>query len=288
MIGVHEDMDTNTLLTYHTAVSFLRPARPSIFTSAEEKRSWSRKWTPALRDVNGGSVLDRLWDSTLMRTYDAMSGSYPDDDDHRMLARDARMRLDEEETRRETLTKHANHAIWGDTPYISFTNSPQSLQELADWRRTRNRGDQKIVAVDPRIRLELGLPVLRYSEEIAHYRIETPYAHEYWCDHYLCLWEVTPEEVVGVWDWDDLRCEPNWYKEFVMPAVDQHRQNRDRDKFEEAMHQRDDYVGRDSSDVSDDTDDDIYRSDSDDSYERVYNENSTGEIMKMYEDLGLD
>ena len=40
--------------------------------------------------------------------------------------------------------------------------------------------------------------------------------------------------------------------------------------------------------MSDNTDDNIYRSDSDDSYKRVYNENSIGEIIKIYKDLGLN
>ena len=118
-----------------------------------------------------------------MRTSDAMSGSHPNNDSRRMLARDARMRLDEEDTRRETLKKHADHTNRKDTPYISFTSSPQSLQELADWRGTGNRGDQWIVVVDPRVRFELGLPILRYSEEIAYYGIEPRYTRDYWRNH---------------------------------------------------------------------------------------------------------
>ncbi len=282
------NMDPNTFLTYETAASLLRPKISLASISAEDERSWARQWTPALGHLVPGSVLDELWDCSLMRTYDAVSGSPPHHIDSRMLARNARMRLDEEDTRIETLSKHADHTTRVDTPYISFTNRPQSLQELANWRETRNRGDQWIVVVDPRVRFELRLPIIRYSEEMTNYSIEPPYRGDYWRNHYLCLWEVTPEEVVGVWDWDDLRHESNWYEEIIMPAVNRYRENRNSNQPEQGNPQPDVYAERDSSDALDDTDDELYWSDSDDSYERVCDENWAGQVMKMYEDLRLD
>ncbi len=92
-----------------------------------------------------------------MRSYDAMSGSQPCPESSRMLARGARMRLDYEEIRIKTLEKHTDHKNWEDTPYISFSNCPQSLEVLANCRRTRRgRSLQRIVVIDPRIRIELG------------------------------------------------------------------------------------------------------------------------------------
>ena len=73
-----------------------------------------------------------------------------------------------------------------------------------------------------------------------------------------------------------------------MPAVHQHREKREADQSEEGRHRRDVSEESRSSDALDDTDDDMYWSDSDDSYERVCNENWTGEVMKMYEDLRLN
>ena len=81
------------------------------------------------------------------------------------------MRLDTEDIRQTTFTKHADHRVRDDSPYNSFTKCASSLQELAETRATRNRGDQNIVVVDPGTRIELGLPVLSYSEEMAHYNI---------------------------------------------------------------------------------------------------------------------
>ncbi len=309
MTEAQEAIDTNISLTRSTAKSLLCSAQPSVFKTAEDDRTWSRAWIPALRALFPGSVLDQLWDSVLLRTSDARSGSQPNAQ-HRMLARAARMALDTEKARRDTLTTHADHGIWEDTPYISFTKSPEALQSLAESRMNRNRGDQRIVVVDPRIRLEIGLPVLHYKEEMAYYEIQSRYERDYWDGHYLCLWEVTPEEVVGVWEWDDLRSELNWFEEIIMPAVEEHREERDRRKAEDFPHQPDHsevedgggynmdnkvrldnpdtFDETDDDETDDDADDDAHWSESEDNDERVCNENWTGELMKMYEDLRVD
>ncbi|KAK3614990.1 hypothetical protein LTR56_026879 [Elasticomyces elasticus] len=60
---------------------------------------------------------------------------------------------------------------------------------------------------------------------MAHYQVKVPYRKDYWRNHFLCLWEVTPAEVVGIWDWDDLRKSPNLYGNVVVPAINQHRQH---------------------------------------------------------------
>ena len=226
MTEAHEDADTTVLLTHDTAKSLLGS---TLLFGAENERPWSKKWLTALRTRERGGVLDQLWDSVLLRTFDTVSGSQPDAQ-HRMLARAARMALDTEKARRDTLTTHADHRLWEDTPYISFTKSPDALQSLAESRMNRNRGNQLIVVVDPRIRLKIGLPVLHYKEEMVYYEIQSRYERNYWDGHYLCLWEVTPEEVVGVWEWDDLRSELNWFEEIIMPAVEEHREERDRRK----------------------------------------------------------
>ena len=301
MTGLQEGTDTTVLLTRFTAKSLLCSARPNVFKTAEDDRMWSKTWIPALRAQEPGSVLDQLWDSVLLRTFDAMSGSQPDAQ-YRMLARDARMRLDTAEDRKNTLTTHGDHRDWTATPYISFTSSPDALQQLANSRMNGRRGDQYLVVVDPRIRIEIGLPVLHYKEEKEHYGVQSRYERDYWSGHYLCLWEVTPEEVVDVWAWNDLRSQRNWFEETVMPAVEIHRENRERclGENKESLEPEDD-SGRDiirsfrpeisdESDVTedDDTEDNEYWSESDDSDERVVEENWTGELMKMYEDLRLD
>lgn len=275
------------MLTYETAAALLHPKETSTSTSAEEKRPWARRWAPALRQLLPGSVLDELWDCVLMRTYDGISGSLPDHN-CRMLARDAEMRLDKEEKRKETLSNHSNHSIWKPTPYISFTKSPQDLEILANWRATRERGDQQIVVVDPQVRFELHLPILRYSEELEHYSINPAYHANYWHNHYLCLWEVTPQEVVGVWQWNHLKNKLNWYDEVVMPAVQRYRENRRSGRS--TLGDRQPLFNGESglSDSSDDADDGHYSSDSDGSYERTYEEDCTRPMIKMYEDLKLD
>ena len=168
----------------------------------------------------------------------------------------------------------------------------------------RNRGDQYIVVADPRIRLEVGLPVLPYKEEMACYKVRSRYGGDYWDDHYLCLWEVTPEEVVGVWEWNYMRSELNWYERIIMPAVEEHREERDRRKAEDFPHHHskvedgggyniDNKPRLDNHDTFDDTDSDdtdnhAHWSESEDSDQRIRNENWTGELMKVYKDVRLD
>ncbi|KAI7451893.1 hypothetical protein KC336_g18 [Hortaea werneckii] len=72
-----------------------------------------------------------------------MSVSQPCRETSRMLARGARMRLDKREIRIKTLETHTDHGIWKDTPYISFSNCPQSLKELANYRSIRRGRAQR-------------------------------------------------------------------------------------------------------------------------------------------------
>ncbi len=214
------------------------------------------------------------------------------------------MRLDYEEIRIKTLETHTDHKNWEDTPYISFSNCPQSLEELANCRRTRRgRSLQRIVVIDPRIRLELGLPILHCGAEMAHYQVKAPYSRDYWQNHYLCLWEVTPAEVVGIWEWDDLQRSTNWYEDVIIPAVSQHRAHMERtipvqrnvrqedrrlfesvDDFDDNTH----WSGSDDSYNSEAGSDLGYEYESDDSYERVCEENLSGQLMNMLEDLRID
>lgn len=83
-----------------------------------------------------------------------------------------------------------------------------------------NRGPQTVTAVDPRVRINRGLPVLHAEAEMDYYDIPDPYnqSNMYYRKHYLCLWQVTEAEIIGEWDWNDLACNPKWYKEIVLPA----------------------------------------------------------------------
>lgn len=224
-----------------------------------------------------GSLPDQLLDSALMRTFDKKSGSRPNTK-WRILARSSKMRLDDEEIRKQTLTTHADHAIWSDTPYISFTNSPRAVQELIEMRQTRPRGPQKIVVVDPLVRLQLGLPILSYIEEMAYYGIESRYDRDYWQNHYLCLWEVTPQEVVGIWDWTKLREASNWYKDIIEPALQLRREER---TSRSLTHLRRKWNGDSPSSL----DTSVREMCLDDAVDPA---NSTGNVEEMFSDLRLE
>jgi hypothetical protein len=157
----------------------------------------------------------------LMRTWDKYSGSIIKGS--RMLSRAPDMPLDTEEARKSSLTTHLKHSDWGtEIPYISFTLSAEALEKLASERESK-RGKQILTVIDPGTRSKYGLPALDVAAEMDYYSISDPYhqGNQYYINHFICLWEVTPDEVVGSWPWDELAGFENWYKDIVMPKFDQ-------------------------------------------------------------------
>lgn len=76
---------------------------------------------------------------------------------------------------------------------------------------------------------------------MAYYEIPPPYEGNHWDHHYLCLWEVRPDEMVGIWSWADLRAEIDWFEKIIMPAVERYRENRRLKKGKHATAQRDEF-----------------------------------------------
>ncbi|KAM0439613.1 hypothetical protein ACHAPT_000705 [Fusarium lateritium] len=185
-----------------------------------------RNWSPLPGPLYVGHV-----DVPLLRTWDKMSGSQPHPETGHMFARDSEQRLHTAELRRDTLELHLNHRNWAvPTPYISFQVSEQSLQELANLRRTRlGRARQIITVIDPEVRLSAGWPVVCVGQEMRYYGLDRdcydkpPQVHD---DHYVCLWRVENEEIVNHWDWDGLSRVPDWYNKVILPALRQFRRER--------------------------------------------------------------
>lgn len=150
-----------------------------------------------------------------------------------MFARESAQRLHTDKVRKRTLELHLNHRNWDvATPYISFQASEQRLRKLANLRMTRpSRETQIITVIDPEVRLTAGWPVLSVGEEMRYYGIQQdPYGYpsEEHDNHYVCLWRVEKEEIVGHWLWDDLCRDPDWYNTQILPAFQQFRQERRR------------------------------------------------------------
>lgn len=141
-----------------------------------------------------------------------------------MTSRDLQRRLDTYGSRKESLKIRINHSDWRPTPYISFTTSPMAAQKIANMRRL-SRGPHTLIVVDSNARLKKWLPILDIAAEMKYYGIEDPYhkGGEYYTDHYACLWQVSEEEIVGEWQWNDLATQKDWYEGIIVPAFRQHR-----------------------------------------------------------------
>ncbi|KAM0561025.1 hypothetical protein ACHAPJ_003525 [Fusarium lateritium] len=100
----------------------------------------------------------------------------------------------------------------------------------------RGRRNQTIAVVDPAVRLEAGWPVVCFGKEIGHYVIKVPYriTDEELNNHYICLWRVMSNEIVGHWNWDDLSPNPNWYRDTILPAFRKFRKQRRRQELKKA------------------------------------------------------
>lgn len=160
----------------------------------------------------------RLHDVPLLRVRDCYSGSQPDATG-RMDARAPRARLHTRKARRVALATHINHKDWRSTPFISFTSSPAEIESIVDWRIKR-RGDQMLTVIDPAVRVAKGLPILDMGTEMAYYDADNPYGGDKYCEgQYLCLWQVTKDEIVGHWPWVELVRAGDWYRNIVMPAL---------------------------------------------------------------------
>ena len=104
------------------------------------------------------------------------------------------------EARKYSLEHHADYRNWDyATPYISFSGTQDAVDRNARIRQYRGRRNQTLTVTNPIVRFVKGLPVLDMKAEMRHYGIEDPYHQGYYLykDEYLCLWEVTPEEIVG-------------------------------------------------------------------------------------------
>lgn len=70
------------------------------------------------------------------------------------------------------------------------------------------------------------LPILDIAAEMAHYGVQDPYgkSNQYYVDHYLCVWEVSKQEIIGHWRWEKLAADGQWYENIIQPAF--RKQNR--------------------------------------------------------------
>jgi hypothetical protein len=195
----HNNMSDSTDLR-----RLLRPDKIAKTKTEEDRHPW-------------GSSNYESFQVPLLRIRDDYSGS-PPDENNIMLARADGERLDTFDIRKKALETHADHSKWEPTPFISFSSSPDAIQSLASYR-TKRRGQQWLTVIDPNVRLRSHWPILRMDTEMKHYGVQSPYlGRNYYEHHYICLWKVDAAEIVGHWDWNELKDDPQWYQNIVIPA----------------------------------------------------------------------
>lgn len=192
-----------------------------------EERGFSKHSCASLPDTSYNRPFLRVWDEN--------SGSHPDLS-KRILARLPREQLGSRQSREKALTTHADYQRWEPTPFISFTPSISALQEFLSRRKWKSFS-RRLTVINPNVRTAKGLPMLEMESELRYYEVPDPYRREYlyYKDEYLCLWEITPDEVVGHWDWDNLIENEHWYEEEILPAFENHDEEFQRRNQSEAI-----------------------------------------------------
>jgi hypothetical protein len=117
---------------------------------------------------------------------------------------------------------HVDTMTRADEPHKSFISelkalwSPKSSDYL-DPPRT-------LTAINPNARIEKGLPMENIEWEMLRYNVHNPYGKEdiYHNDACLCKWELTPDQIVGHWDWATLVENSHWYEAEILPAFEDH------------------------------------------------------------------
>ncbi|KAI1432581.1 hypothetical protein GGR50DRAFT_585451 [Xylaria sp. CBS 124048] len=187
-------------------------------STSTENAELARRWSsPCFSDLfpNGAVPLLRVWDQFSMSHF-VNAGC--------LASADPWCQLSDVHSRRSTLSKYLSSGITEHraSPYISFTTSPARIKALAGRQDTLSNGYPQIVTViDPNTRVQrLNLPLLNAKAEMDYYGIGDEHDKDvdYYQDEYLCLWQVTPAEIVGHWWWSELEKYPgDWYENIVLP-----------------------------------------------------------------------
>lgn len=200
----------NTILDKVRVHKLLQTNSPDPSLEENHVRSWSKYPGPT-------------WPGPLLRAWNWDEwGCDQLDESKQMTARASGATLSTYESRKSALSKHADWWIYKDTPFISFVSSASSLETFLT--RRFNDHAKKITVINPNVRIARGVPVINMEAEMKYYGVQDPYGNGYiyYKDEFLCLWEVSPDEIVGCWKWRDLDRDRDWYGNIVLPAFVEH------------------------------------------------------------------
>ncbi|EWZ87863.1 hypothetical protein FOWG_09551 [Fusarium oxysporum f. sp. lycopersici MN25] len=140
-------------------------------------------------------------DKPLLRTWDDLSGSQPDGSGD-MSARASDIPLTTFEARRSSHQTHIIHRNWAPTPYISFTSSPEALENLAS----------QLQKVSPQ---KKALTTYAFGQSKQKKSLSIATGTSFFSD-------------------------PNWYHNIVRPDIKRFREERQRREQEQVQHRIDD------------------------------------------------
>ncbi|KAJ5108846.1 hypothetical protein N7456_005521 [Penicillium angulare] len=137
---------------------------------------------------------------------------------------------------KKELKRHGRYKNRKPTPFISFDTSPKAIEALAN-KQNNPRRKQWLTVINPAIRMKKGLPILNVDTARNYFTSQNcRSSSKSRKSNFICLWEVTCEEIVETWSWDDLCEDEDWYNNIVLPNFRVHQFERS-EKYE--AHYRD-------------------------------------------------
>jgi hypothetical protein len=188
--------------------------------------------TPENYSSHADNALKHLWDKPLLLFY--TNGDDPSFFRHnqcsagRLLAGNVSAAMNTLDSRMHFLNEHLS-GLPKRLPFLTVCSSPQRFANEIARIPGRNGVTISVALIDPRARLRAGLPIRHYVTEALRYRTcrhedlrELDEDFRLNKDQWLCLWEITPREIVYIWDLSELKSHQDWYETIVEPALRKH------------------------------------------------------------------
>jgi hypothetical protein len=149
--------------------------------------------------------------------------------------------------RKESIAAHGNRRNRTLTPYISTTTSCNEIFRYRIPHFNRRQEVDRLIPntmitlINPYIRLQRGLPVLKMKDEMRHYGVINEYSEKYYEDEYLLPFNSGPKEIVCTWTAADIYkqmknnkwSETDWWEKELMVKFREHEQARKEGKVGE-------------------------------------------------------
>jgi hypothetical protein len=206
----------------------------------EDRHPWiaSKKASEEAVSVNSSTPATTV-PKMLLRVWDDKSQARIREGSEGFLSGCNYMPLHTKEQRKNAIENHAN---WGARQKTAFISTTTDFEDIATQLVPRLEMRQKKKGLSSITKITLincradGMPILPIRNELDFYKCHIPYVRKSWfATEFLFLFRITKEQIVKTWLWKDVEqwlvnnkteSFERWYQEVLVPAYDEHEENR--------------------------------------------------------------